>query len=1068
MSLSDRRVSRSCRRGMSAFDSLPAMAAWKVALLLFGSGACSLIYETVWLRELRLVFGASTMASAAVVACFIGGLGAGGLVFGRRADAHARPLAMYATLEAGIAASTAITPLLLVIVRGAYIAMGGTTTLGAVGGSVVRLLLSALVFALPTVLMGGTLPAVSRAVESVDDRGRRVVALLYGVNTLGAVIGCMASTFALFEVFGTRLTLWIACLVNALVAVAARSLSRSAPAAAPRAAREATRVARSRKVPAWFTLSAAAIAGFVFGLMELVWYRMLGPLLGGTVFTFGLILAQALLGIGIGGIAYSIRGSAREATVRGFAWTCLLEAACVGLPYALGDRLAILAAMLRPLGGLSFGLQVASWSIVAGIVVLPAAIASGVQFPLLIALLGRGDEEVGRDVGLAYATNTLGAIAGSLAGGFGMVPALSAPGCWRLVVWILLALGAVAIAFDARKRPIAAIAPSLAGVAALLSIRATGPTAAWRHSPIGAGRVDASALRSPNGARAWANLRRRSIGWEADGRESSVGIDYEAGLAFVINGKNDGNARTDAGTAVMAGIVGAMLHPHPTSAMVIGLGTGESAGWLAAIDSVTDVDVAELEPAILEVARRSDVANHGALENPKVHVTIGDARELLTVSKRKYDLVASEPSNPYRAGIASLFTQTYYEAVASRLAANGIFLQWLQGYEVDAQTVRTVYATLASVFAHVETWELGAGDMLLVSSRDPIIHDAARMRARMAVEPYRSALAWTWRAVDLETFLSHFVAAEGLARKVAAEEAPNVNTDDRNLVEFGFARSVGTGLARFEIGDVRDVARARGEDRPTLTNGAVDWERVDDGVLEHYLTESMALREAGVLTPARAHRMAAMRAFNAGDARRALNEWRAQPRPPTGPTEVAVIGTALADVGDDSALASADAIREFDRAEADAIVARLLVRKGNFEGAAEALESLFLRLRTDPWPMLRLVSSALDDAGAIAARDARLASRLYASLREPFALRISDEHRKQAAAAATARISGGACVDAIAAFEPSVPWDEDFLRARYACYLRANDPRAERSKDDLREWLSGASMRFASGLLASP
>ncbi|MGO9833223.1 MAG: hypothetical protein ACLP1X_03320, partial [Polyangiaceae bacterium] len=144
---------------------------WTVSILLFGSGASSLIYEMVWLRELRLVFGASTMASAAVVACFVGGLGAGGLVFGKRADAHARPLALYSALEGGIAASAAVTPVLLMVVRGVYIGLGGTRTAGFVGGNILRLLLAAVVFAVPTVLMGGTLPAVARAVEDDEDRG---------------------------------------------------------------------------------------------------------------------------------------------------------------------------------------------------------------------------------------------------------------------------------------------------------------------------------------------------------------------------------------------------------------------------------------------------------------------------------------------------------------------------------------------------------------------------------------------------------------------------------------------------------------------------------------------------------------------------------------------------------------------------------------------------------------------------------------------------------------------------------------------------------------------------------
>jgi spermidine synthase len=199
---------------------------WAVALLLLGSGFCALVYQVCWLREFRLIFGASTAASAAVLAIFIGGLGLGGWLLGPRADAHARPLLFYAQLEAIVAVSAAISPFLLSLARVSYFALGGTTTLGLAIGTIGRLVLSALVLAIPTLAMGGTLPAAARAAtRTIDDR-RQDLAALYSLNTLGAVAGCVVSTFALLEIYGTRTTLWLAALVNALVAVTARALDR--------------------------------------------------------------------------------------------------------------------------------------------------------------------------------------------------------------------------------------------------------------------------------------------------------------------------------------------------------------------------------------------------------------------------------------------------------------------------------------------------------------------------------------------------------------------------------------------------------------------------------------------------------------------------------------------------------------------------------------------------------------------------------------------------------------------------------------------------------------------------
>lgn len=295
--------------------------ALKIAPFLFGSGFCALVYQTAWQRELRLVFGASTAASAAVLAIFMAGLGLGSALLGARADKHKRPLELYGNLELLIALSAAATPALLWVLRQIYIALGGTVSLGMVGGTLVRLVLSAVLLAVPTVLMGGTLPAAARAAETPDDVRRRALAVLYGVNTLGAVAGATLSTFFLFEVFGTQTTLWLACLLNALIAIVARVVSRNlpedesaeAPAATPEGATPAS-APEGAPAPRLFALAAAAAVGFAFFVMELVWYRLLAPLLGGSTFTFGLILVVVLLGIGLGGAAYS--GGGRTARPR--------------------------------------------------------------------------------------------------------------------------------------------------------------------------------------------------------------------------------------------------------------------------------------------------------------------------------------------------------------------------------------------------------------------------------------------------------------------------------------------------------------------------------------------------------------------------------------------------------------------------------------------------------------------------------------------------------------------------------------------------------------------------------
>lgn len=1037
----------------------------RVAPLLFFSGLTSLIYQVAWTRELRLIFGFSTAASAAVVAIFLGGLGLGSWLLGRRADRSDRPVVFYGRLELAIAASAAVTPGLVWLVRHAYIALGGSFALGLPIGTAVRLILSGVVLCVPTVLMGGTLPAATRAVETEEDGSRRGVAILYGANTLGATVGAAVSTFWLLEVLGTRATLWSACLVNGAIGLAAVRIGRTIvirdpePGFLPAGAAGNPASPRSR-----FVLAAAAVAGFAFAAMELVWYRMLGPLLGGSTYTFGLILVMALLGIGLGAAAYGHFGRGRQATLPAFATTCGFEALCLALPYALGDRLALFAALARPMGSFGFLGSVWSWAQVAGVVVLPAAFVAGIQFPLLVALVGKGSENVGRHVGSVYAWNTLGAIVGSLAAGFGLLPLLSAPRSWVAVVLLLAVLGALALWLAPRPdagrwRSIAPPAAVLCASVALLF--ASGPTAAWRHSPIGAGRVQLAGS-SPNALRGWLRAQRRGLQWEADGVESSVGLlRSSVGFAFKINGKIDGSAIGDAATQVMSGLVGAALHPDPKRALVIGLGTGSTAGWLAAVPSIERVDVVELEPAVLEVARLCAPVNRDVLKNPKVRILIGDARELLLTSRTKYDVIFSEPSNPYRAGISSLFTREFYGAVASRLAPGGLFVQWLQAYEVDGQTVRTSYTTLASAFKSVETWFTKRDDLLLVGSADPIRYRAEPLRRRLREAPFAEAMAVAWRVFDLEGFFSHYVARDSLARAIARQERGVVNSDDQNRMEFGFARSVGHS-ALFQSDDLRQLARVRQEDRPAV-EGELDWASVDRQRQSTLTAEGVAA-PAGSSLPEQ-QRANAHQHYTEGRLGEVRDAWLAGPWEPEGPLEIVMVGEALADGGDSRAVSYAARLRDFQPAESDAILARYLWTQQKWDDCFLASASALTRYRSDPWalvPVMRRLLAVVED---LPARDRRLAARGCELLASPFSVALLDEERALARIALCRQVDPFNTVEAFRPMEPNVPWEAELLEARAQAYAAASDPRSGQARAELDAFWKGEPRPFSEGLV---
>lgn len=1065
---------------------------WKVAILLFGSGFCALVYQTVWLREFRFIFGMSTPASAAVLAIFMGGLGLGGAILGRKVDRMTRPLRFYGFLELGIAVTAAITPALVWAVREIYVALGGTVSLGLTFGTIVRLLLSVLVLGVPTFLMGGTLPAAARAVEHDNDFGRANLAALYGLNTIGAVVGVFLGGFVLLEAFGLMKMLMISALFNVIVALSAISLSRrlegdekvattAKTAESGALAENATPSIATHlpidasTTPTAFVLFAAFGVGWVFFLMELVWYRMLAPLLGGSTYTFNLILSVALAGIGLGGATYAFRRNNRPATITGFALTCSAEAAFIALPFALGDRLAVFTALLGPLGFMGFSGQVLAWTIVTSIVVLPAAFVSGIQFPLLIGLLGKGKKDIGRQAGQMYAFNTAGAILGSLAGGFGILPLLSAIGSWILstILLAMLALAAVVFAFrDRSQRSPRLILPIAIALLAVMFTLPQGPTAAWRHSPIGAGRVKFKDD-NPNSLQNWVNDRRRTFDWEAEGIEATVALQNSDGLAFYVSGKSDGNAWGDAPTQIMSGLIGALLHPNPTTSFVIGLGTGSTAGWLGKVPTMEHVDAVELEPAILEVSEYCRAVNEDVLDNDRVNILVGDAREVLLATKNKYDLIFSEPSNPYRAGISSLYTVDFYEVARDHLNDGGLFMKFLQGYEVDSQTVRTVVASLWSVFSNIEIWRMGRADILLMGSMSPIPHDLAQLRVKSRQEPYQRALWDIWRVRGAEGFLSHFVAGQKMAAVIASQEGDRLSTDDLTLVEFGFARNVGR-MGLFRIEDMLMTSRMMGIDRPETFNGTLDPLALDEEGSWSFVSQEGSLEPPVNPTPVQARRHALQQAWFAGDFQTIRNMYASLPTPSgpentpatnMHPMEAAVYAEALASFGDPASIALLPLFAKVLPGEELAVKARFAFVNNDLAVSGRMLVELFKLRRTNPWHLRRVTMRALALASDVARGDPAVGRQLFDALKEPFAVSILNEERRRVRVELAAIVDfAGLCASALAEMEPNIPYTHTFLSFRHRCYSSTGNALADLAGKDLAEFLLREPRPFASGL----
>ncbi|MBL9138457.1 MAG: fused MFS/spermidine synthase [Verrucomicrobiales bacterium] len=1054
-------------------------ATWRLpflATMLLVSGACALIYQTAWLREFRLIFGGSTPAAGAVLAIFMGGLGLGGIWFGRRAEATRDLLRLYAKLEIGIGVTAALTPLLLILARKVYLLTGGVLVLGSGIAAVAQLLLAVAVIGVPCFLLGGNLPPAVKWIETDDDRQRGFLGIIYGCNAFGALLGVLLGTFWALEALGTRTTLWAASAVNVALGVVAWQVARRTQDMAPEKQEPEPGVAVKRGSGGWgaaaqaaivelapprFVYAAAGLTGFTFFVTELVWYRMLTPLLGGSVYCFGLILALVLLGIAMGGWLYRwvFAGRPGSVSLGSLAVISAAQAVSLAIPWALGDRLAVMSFHFQQARAFGFGGLILGFGVTAAALVWLPSMLAGIQFPLLVGLLGQGRREAARQVGTAYAANTLGAILGSLAGGFFLIPWLTAPGCWRLAVALALGLGFVALLLWERPwKPGPMFGTVFLGALAVgMAFYARGPTSAWRHTALGYGIV--RQLPSHE-AELEDRLRshRREVVREYDGRESSIAVlRGDEGWALFSNGKADGSALADAGTQIMLGLVSALQHPGPKSAFVIGLGTGTSAGWLADVRGMERVDVVELEPRVIDVARDYfGPVNRDVLSKTNVQVIVGDAREVLLVSRRRYDLVVSEPPNPYRAGVANLFTREYYEAVRDRLEPEGIFSQWLQGYQLDAESLQVVYATLLSVFPHIETWVTQENDLMFVCRTSPPTYTLERLQARIAESPMGEAVARAWQVATVEGFFARHAAGTATARRAAAG-ARGWNSDDRNLLEYGMARSqLGSGSFRYQA--LMAAAFDAGDDLPGHVRGALNLDAVLEARVMMLAQDENLSEPPPVLQGDALARATAMLSWGRSDFAGVMNQWRG---PAIHHVERLMLAISASRAGTPE---QARPLIELlgNGWPADQAIANgwLAFRHGTAEDAVRHVLDAMALLKSRPWVHRQSLLSLAELSTRLAIARPPDAEALLAAWREPLAAGLLSRAAPEVwfrLAMHTPLIRRLEVVEAVGL---DFPWTREYLAFRIGVLGEAGNPLALEARDDFTRFLKQEGKEF--------
>ena len=760
-------------------------------LLFTASGFAGLIYESIWTHYLKLYLGHAAYAQSLVLAVFMGGMALGAAYCARFSARLRSPLAAYALVEAVIGlAALGFHETFVALTDWSYAAL-----LPALGdeGSVLaaRLGLACLLILPQSVLLGATFPLMSAGLARAHPAASgESVAMLYFTNSLGAALGVLASGFLLIAWVGLPGTLRTAGVINlglaALVWVLARPLR--APALETRPATETGVLT--------LLLGASFLTGVASFIYEISWIRMLSLVLGASTHAFELMLSTFILGLALGGYAVRRRVDRVAAPERLLGWVQVAMGLAALATLPVYDRsFEMMARLMQGLarndaGYLLFNL---SGQAVAALVMLPATFCAGMTLPLITgALLRRGAGEGA--IGLVYAANTVGAIAGVLFALHIGLPALGLKGALIAGALLDTALGLYLLYRFAAPRaqwlPAAAACGALfAAVALAFELDVHKMTAGvYRHGDLESSR-DAKILYARDGKTATVHLVKYSSA-------TSIRTNGKSDGSINLEGKAEADRGTDEITMVLTGALPLALKPDARSAAVIGIGTGLTTHTLLQSLEIERVETVEIEAAMAEAARGFLPRNSAAFADPRGAILIDDAKAFFAARQRRYDIIVSEPSNPWVSGVSSLFTREFYRRIAGHLAPGGLLVQWFQLYEIDPALVASVMRALGEEFAHYAVYAPSDHDVLIVASAAPL---PAAPQARVFEHPGLAKELWTVHVLTAGDLDARYLGSRATLEPLFESYGARANSDydpvlDLNAARHRFAERSATGI----------------------------------------------------------------------------------------------------------------------------------------------------------------------------------------------------------------------------------------------------------------------------------
>ena len=763
----------------------------------FLSGMCGLIYQILWTRILSLLFGHTTFAIGTVITAFMGGLALGSYYFGRWADrespfkdllkkqGESPHLLAYGLMEASVGIYCLLTPLLFVLVEQVYLPF---SALPFYALNILRFVLCASVLIIPTFLMGGTFPIISKFfIQNFSEFGSKL-GRLYFINTIGAATGSFAAGLYLLRILGLNATLQCAAVINIGIGVLAYLVNKNPGQRRVKTAGEEE--AQKEKTPEALTPAAAqlifvifAFTGFASMIYEIAWTRALALALGSSIYAFSTMLTTFLLGIALGSMLFSRLARKRAFSAAAFGWLEIVTGIFCLLSIPLLGQMPLFFISIFPFVKGSYNLIILADFLLSFLVMIIPTILMGFVFPLVGRLYTQDMERLGRGIGNVYAVNTLGCIAGSFLASFVLIPFIGVQNSLRAAIVINLLSGLLVLYqhYSSRAARIAAL--STAAAAVFLS----GFMPGWNPAVMTSG--SAVYAKAYSGAATDFEARGKNILFYRDGISSTVSVHKQGANVFLrVNGKTDASTTGDMQTQLMLGYLPMIYHPDPKNIFIIGLGSGITAKAVLEFPGVRSVLCAELEPAVLEANRFFADFNGHVLNQPRFKVRIDDGRNALLASKEKYDVIISEPSNPWIAGVANLYTSEFYRIGKDRLREGGIFCQWFHLYNMNPADVKMVLKTFFSVFPHGTVWTTAFADLILLGSGEEMVFDYARWNDLYSGNPSIRKGMEDVNVHAPDAVFSFFMTDAESLRPLFRRAY--LNTDDMPILEFSAPRNL--------------------------------------------------------------------------------------------------------------------------------------------------------------------------------------------------------------------------------------------------------------------------------------